>query len=584
VEPEFEQDARAIFPYTVEMLDFFSKKLGVKYPWPKYSQVVVRDYVSGAMENTTAVIFGEFMQRPRRELIDERTNEKIVAHEMFHHWFGDLVTCESWANLTMNEGFANYSEYLWLEHKYGADEADFHLLQDWSGYFSEARNKIRPIIDFGYENKEDMFDAHSYNKGGAVLHMLRDYVGDEAFWAALREYLTDHAYTAVEAHHLRLAFEAVTGEDLNWFFNQWFFREGHPRLNVTYGYDSEEGVATVSVEQTQDPDEMPPIFELPAAIDIYLGEGEKQRHQVRVNQRRQTFSFPVQQQPRLINFDANKVLLAESEDNKTEEELIFQYFNAPRFYDRLEALQHLSSRDNPEARKVFQAALNDPFWLMRSFALARVDPNEGQIAALLRGMALNDPHSQVRASALGQIAEIDDPAGLEIAKQIIQTDSAYNVIAAALELLTQRDPAAALEYAGKLENERSADLLEAISNIYAESGDAKYLPFFRDNLNKIDGFQALSFYTNYHTLILDAGDEAAAQQTAEELRNIALNTGQSPWRRLAAMKSLNDMRNEFQGRARETSAPADKARLEELVLQISKYMYQQLQLMEGADE
>ena len=153
----------------------------MEYPWDKYSQIVVRDYVSGAMENTTAVIFGEFVQKRENDLIDA-TNELIVAHEMFHHWFGDLVTCESWANLTMNEGFANYSEYLWFEHEYGEDEADLHRLGEMNGYFNSTMKGVHDLIHFEHNDKEDMFDAHSYNKGGLVLHMLRNYIGDEAFY------------------------------------------------------------------------------------------------------------------------------------------------------------------------------------------------------------------------------------------------------------------------------------------------------------------------------------------------------------------------------------------------------------------
>ncbi|MEL6276425.1 MAG: M1 family metallopeptidase, partial [Bacteroidota bacterium] len=174
VEEEYENYAKDIFPYTPEMLTFFSEVTGVKYPWSKYSQVVVRDYVSGAMENTTGVIFGEFMYGTDRELMDADINEKIVAHEMFHHWFGDYVTCESWSNLTLNEGFANYSEYLWLEHKHGRDKADDHLLDEWAGYIGSIQQGGEPheLIWTDYDDKEQMFDAHSYNKGGAVLHML----------------------------------------------------------------------------------------------------------------------------------------------------------------------------------------------------------------------------------------------------------------------------------------------------------------------------------------------------------------------------------------------------------------------------
>ena len=159
VEPDYKDHAKDIFAHTPEMLTFFSDKLGVKYPWKKYSQVVVRDYVSGAMENTTGVIFGEFVQRTKRELIDS-DNDGIVAHELFHHWFGDLVTCESWANLTMNEGFANYAEYMWFEYKYGKDRADSHRRSELNGYVGSAKQGgIHPLIHFEHGDKEDMFDV-----------------------------------------------------------------------------------------------------------------------------------------------------------------------------------------------------------------------------------------------------------------------------------------------------------------------------------------------------------------------------------------------------------------------------------------
>ena len=222
VEPKYEKDAKAIYSNTPEMLTFFSDLLGVKYPWPTFSQVIVRDYVSGAMENTTAVVFGEFCQKTSRELLDG-DNEGIVAHEMFHHWFGDYVTCESWSNLTLNEGFANYSEYLWEEHKNGREAADYHRLNELAGYMASTRGNMHDLINYSYDNREDMFDAHSYNKGGLVLHMMRNYLGDDVFFRGLNLYLTKNAYTAVEAAQLRLAMEEVSGQDLNWFFNQWYF-------------------------------------------------------------------------------------------------------------------------------------------------------------------------------------------------------------------------------------------------------------------------------------------------------------------------------------------------------------------------
>ena len=544
VEPKYEADARAIFSNTTEMLSFFSEKLGVKYPWPKYAQVVVRDYVSGAMENTTSVIFGDFVQKSRRELIDDH-NEGIVAHELFHHWFGDLVTCESWANLTMNEGFANYGEYLWLEHKYGKEEADYHLVNEWNGYLGSARSNIHPLIHFGYENREDMFDSHSYNKGGAVLHMLRDYVGDEAFWASLNKYLTGHAYTAVEAHDLRLAFEAVTGEDLNWFFNQWYFNQGHPVLDITYGYDAEQGQATVRVEQLQDPESMPAVFELPVAIDLYLSDGKPVRHSVRVNQRSQVFTFDVPEKPRLINFDADRVLLAETRDNKTEEELIFQYYNAPNFLDRYEAVLMVESSSSPPARKLLGDALMDRSWAIRGLAVSNIDESAGEEAiGRLKQLSVGDPRSQVRVAAFEKLMDLEYAEAIEEAKTAIQRDSAYNVIGAALQYLNVNDSEAALAYARRLEEEPVDALMLAIGEIYAESGDPGYLSFFERNLEKIGGFSSIYFFEAYQNLALLSG-LSASENAVGKLKPIAFDQMKSPWLRFSATRALNEMRKAF---------------------------------------
>src|SRR5690554_2194528 len=171
VEPEWEEHAQAIFGATPEMIDFYSDLLGVEYKWDKYHQIVVRDYVSGAMENTGAVVFGDFVYKTKRALIDS-DNHSIIAHELFHHWFGNLVTCESWSNLPLNEAFANYAEYLWDEHYHGRDHADYVAEKEADGYFQSSKQTgYHDMIWFDYNDKEDMFDAHSYNKGGRVLQM-----------------------------------------------------------------------------------------------------------------------------------------------------------------------------------------------------------------------------------------------------------------------------------------------------------------------------------------------------------------------------------------------------------------------------
>ncbi len=574
VEPEYRQHARAIFGGTLEMLDFFSGKLGVEYPWPKYSQVVVRDYVSGAMENTTAVIYGDFVQRTTRELIDDTENERIIAHELSHHWFGNLVTCESWANLAMNEGFANYSEYLWFEHKYGRDAADHHLLGERSGYFSQARGNAHPLIHFGYGDKEDMFDAHSYNKGGAILHMLRRYVGDEAFFAALNHYLTANAYTAVEAHDLRLAFETVTGEDLNWFFNQWFFEPGHPKLEVSHQYVDSTQSVQLSVRQVQEPERTPAVFRLPVAVDIYTAAGQAPlRRDIVIDQREQTFSFKLPAPPRLLNFDAESALLAEISMDKTPEQLRFQYENAPHLPERYQAIQELKRAEGESNQQLLREALDDPFWVIRALALQNVRlQDDAEVQKRVRNMAATDSHARVRASALLRLSEVGNAEAVTEAKRAIDQDSAYNVISAALDLLRQTDTTLALEYAKKLENIENADILEAIGQLYLETNDPEYLSFFEAHFDEMSGFNALAFTGDYQLLAMRNGKAELIDRMIRSLQEIARN-GRSSWLRLGATKALNDARNDLRAQANELEEDNPrKSKLETTVERITQIM------------
>ncbi|MEM9990121.1 MAG: DUF3458 domain-containing protein [Bacteroidota bacterium] len=528
VEAEFKEYARDIFPYTPDMLTFFSDILGVKYPWQKYSQGVVRDFVSGAMENTTAVIFGEFMNGTKDELVDVLLNEKIVAHEMIHHWFGDLVTCESWANLTMNEAFGNYGEYLWLEHKHGIDEAQYHWLQEVRGYLGQAASNIHPLIDYDYKQKEDMFDAHSYNKGGTILNMLRNYLGDDAFFAALNLFLTRHAYTDVESDELRMAFEDVTGKDLLWFFDQWFMQAGHPKLKVQSKYDAEQQKVVLTVTQTQVPtEEVPAIFQLPVAVDIYTGKNQSVRQNIFINQREQQFEFDATSEPSLVLFDADRVLLAEIEREKTDAQYVFQYHNAPTFLGRYEALQALAEQDSPLGKEVYEAALSDEFYGLRALAISLIDPSVPENAERIKQLAKNDPHSSVRSSAIEQLLYDGNPKYQSLFEEILEKDKAKSVQASARQ---------------------------GIAAVYANGDDLSKLAFFEENWSSIDGFDVIGFLDSYQKLAAKGSVEQILE-TAKKLENIALENT-SLWRRFGAMKSLNELHATLNAQAKDAETDA----------------------------
>ncbi|WP_126974509.1 M1 family metallopeptidase [Gynurincola endophyticus] len=468
VEKEYEPVARKIFGHTPEMIGYFSKLLGVEYPWSKYHQLVARDYVSGAMENTTAVIHADAAHQDARSLKDKNTWEGTIVHELFHHWFGDLITTESWSNLTVNESFANYSQYLWDEYKYGKDEADYNNAEEMNGYLfsgSEEKNLVR----FYYERPLDMFDAVSYNKGGRILHMLRNHIGDDAFFTSLNVFLKRHAYQAVEAHQLRLAFEEVTGKDLNWFFNQWYFGNGHPVLDIKTAYNADTKKASVIIEQKQ---EFADPFKLPVAIDIYHND-KKVRHQVWVNNKIDTFYFDAATKPGLINVDGDKVLLTEKHENKTGEEYLHQFKYAGLYMDRLEALIWASQNATSEvAKSIFTAALNDKFYQVRRDALSFIRTNIEFINTNLTAIekiANTDPSGIAKGAALEVLAVKKDQKYAELFKKNLY-DSSYYVAGAALKGYLAVQPAEAMKAAEEIaKSKTSGKLSGAIMEAFLRS-------------------------------------------------------------------------------------------------------------------
>ncbi len=542
VEKEYEPYAKQIFGNTPEMLTFFSDKLGVEYAWDKYSQIVVRDYVSGAMENTTATIHGEFLQRNDRELLDE-TNEGVIAHELFHHWFGDLVTCESWSNLPLNESFANYSEYLWLEHKYGRDDADDHQMDNLNNYIAEADGgKKVDLIRFDYVNREDMFDRHSYDKGGRVLHMLRKYLGDDAFFTALKDYLTTNKFQNAEIHNLRLSFEKVTGEDLNWFFNQWFLASGHPELDVNYDFDN--GNAIVSVTQQQD-FKTTPLYKLPVDIDVYV-DGKATRHRVWVDSVKNTFKFVVTAKPDLIVFDAEHQLLGKITDNKSNNDLVYQYEHAPLYFDRWEAVDRLSKKaKSPQGTKVLKAAISDKFYGIRAIALrhiSKVSSSEYDgLKDQLITIAKTDKKSLVRSNAIKALGKMfsGDASLVPVFTDRLNNDKSYMVIGSTLKALADVDKKAAMAEAKKLENEKSGDILGTIGELYAEDGGAQYYDFFiKAYPNVSSAMGKYGFITQFGTYMAKQEDDAVIDKGIAFADNIIKNEN-AWWLKLAGYSMVN---------------------------------------------
>jgi len=490
VEPEYGPVAKKIFGNTPEMIEFFSKITGVPYPWVKYSQITGRDYVAGAMENTTATIHQESAQQDARELVDGNNWESTIAHELFHQWFGDYVTAESWSNLTLNESFADYSQTLWEEYKNGKDAGAAENYQGAQGYL-QSGSDTKDLVRFFYSDKEDMFDQVSYQKGGRILHMLRNFVGDSAFFKSLNNYLTTNKFKAAEAHQLRLAFEEITGRDLNWFFNQWYFGSGHPSVTIDYVYDDAAGKVSIIVKQIQKGSK---LFTLPIAVDIYNG-ASKTRYTVWARNEVDTFTFNYSKHPDLVNVDGDKVILWNKKDNKTLDNFIHQYKYAGNYLDRLEAIQFASQKqDDPKAIDLLKTALKDKYHGLRNTTLFSVDLGNEKVKQavepIIADLAKNDKKATVRANAINQLGQYKKAEYAPLFKAATK-DSSYSVAGNALNALLEIDKEAAITIAKQLEKQPAKGTLKnSLQGVKAASGDESLEEEIIGGFNKLPVSQA----------------------------------------------------------------------------------------------
>jgi aminopeptidase N len=474
LEPKYAPYAKQIFGETPEIIDFFSKTLNYDFPWNKYAQIVVRDYASGGMENTTATLLNAYVQQTPRELLDAYYDKgrSTIVHELFHQWFGCLVTCKSWSNQAVDETFAEFSDALWAGHKYGRDEADAQRNHDLQGYLNNPGAHTRNLVRFHYDNELDMFDAVTYYKGNCILNMLRNYLGDAAFFKGLNIYLKTNAFKNGEVPQLRLALEEASGLDLNWYFNQWYYNAGNPELTVNYKWDDASKTETVYLQQTQ----AGQIFKLPFAIDIYA-EGKKEHHKVWMNDRADTLTFAVASKPVLVNVDGDKVLLAKITDNKTLDEFVFQYFNAPLYLDRLEAINAaITNQTDKGAQKIMIAALNDKYYGLRIMTINALNMSNADIrnAAIpvLTTLVQTDVNTLARAAAITVFGKLKNAEYLPIFNKALGSQS-YAVQGAALTAINLLDPARALILAKGFEKDNKGALTQAIKAVYAANGIGK---------------------------------------------------------------------------------------------------------------
>ena len=403
-----EDAARRTLDRTPEMLELFSSRFGVAYPYARYAQVFVADFIFGGMENTTATTLTDAVLLDERAALDE-DEDGLVAHELAHQWFGDLVTCRDWGEGWLNEGFATYAEYIWREHRDGRDAADVLLDEFAESYLHEDGCRYRrPIATKLYDDPIDIFDHHLYEKGGRVLHMLRQVLGDDLFWKSLRRYLEKHRHGVVETRDLARAVEDATGRVLDWFFGQWVIDgAGHPELKVGMSWDADAGVMDVTVEQTQKVEGRTPLFRLPATLRFRVGDRDVDVP-VEITEQRHAFHVRLEAEPTQAILDPGRTILATVDTDKGLHLWANELAGATLAIDRSQAAAALGKKGGPKALSALTRALeHDPFWAVRGAAAAALGVLRGDDArdALVRAVAA-EQHPRARRAIVKALGEL----------------------------------------------------------------------------------------------------------------------------------------------------------------------------------
>lgn len=500
-----------IFGRTPEMLAFFSDCFGVEYPWEKYAQVVVNDFVSGAMENTSCSIFGDFVVTDERGLIDNNPDD-IIAHELSHHWFGDYVTCESWSNLTLNEAFGTYAEYLWNDYKYGRDQADYILSTFYDYYLFESTYKNVSLIRPFYSNADsELFDNHTYSKGALVLDVLRREVGDSVFFRSLTHYLNENAGKSVELADLRQAFEYVSGKDLTWFFEQWFEGYGYPVVSYNWQYSDSIDELTVNTFQIQKPSYS--LFDFPIEVKIYEGEGDIS-HSIRVNKMEQEFKIPLSVRPKEVLLFADKVCLAKVvPDTNISDPSVFYSENSALPYKDFLLDMALGKKDSVYT-DLFVKACRDSHWSIRLKGLKYFGESMVMQDSIARSVALqqaesllNDSRSEVRAEALqlsGRLNSID----LQRLVKIAENDSSYRVVYEAFKVILLNFPEQSTKILQGFESTDNPNIQLFLGMIYTVTTENDHTDFFKKSISFLQGDLKITQIDNYAYYLRDLDDAA----------------------------------------------------------------------------
>ncbi|GBC68776.1 Aminopeptidase N [archaeon HR01] len=373
------------FSKTSDIIRFFTQLTGTPYPFKTYTQVCVPEFIVGGMENTTAATLTELTLHDDIAHRDF-SSDPLIAHELAHQWFGDLVTCRDWSHIWLNESFATYLENLYLRKDRGEEEFIYELLNDLQSYLEEYRKRYsRPVVMRVYRYPEELFDRHAYPKGGLILHMLSHYLGDEPFWRGVNLFLKRFAFGTADTEDLRKCLEEASGRPLEMFFEQFVYSAGHPTLNISYRWSEKDGLLSISVKQEQGEDS-PESYGLPLELVVNTGQGSI-KVSVPLERRESLLYLNLSEAPWHICIDPYVKLLKDFKAERPVEELVKALRMCSHTACRLEAARALGRMGGLKAIKALEdAVIGDGFWGVAATAAQSLGSIGGDEArdALLR--------------------------------------------------------------------------------------------------------------------------------------------------------------------------------------------------------
>lgn len=490
--PGREADGERAFGNTPRMIDLFEEKTGTPYPYARYSQIAVSDFIFGGMENTSATT------QTDRTLHDERahldfSSDPLVSHELAHQWFGDLLTCRDWAHAWLNEGFATYFEAVWREADLGYDEYLYDIFGCVGRYLDEDGSRYRrPIVYNTFRDPIELFDRHLYEKGGAVLHMLRGELGEKRFWRAIARYVKDNAQRNVETIDLIRAIEVSSGRNMRAFFDQWVFRGGHPQLEVSASYDAKRKALKVSLDQKQPVDAKNPPYrfgidigvctELPARPAPDFGPGElpgERRVRMLVERASETFFIPLDAEPKLVRVDPGAFLLGDVTYKLGAELSAAALAADPDPVARIRAARELAKETGNAAHEALRSAFTqEPFWGVLAEAAAACGASRAPWARDLLCANVKHAHPKVRRAVVAALGNFKDATAAGALVTPAQSDESYFVRASALHALgrTRDSRAFAVLERAVAEQSWNGTVESGAARGLGELGDPRALP------------------------------------------------------------------------------------------------------------